>query len=130
MKTDIWTPSYLRDLTDQQLEEFQEIVLRDVKNKQDSSDDRIILQKNLDLWLYSLQVLRRDIELQLSQHKTNLQIKLRDLRAGGAEELTLSDTALNEQRWRNNAMKFLTAVERKTLYVKMLLVEEDNEDTN
>jgi hypothetical protein len=131
MKTDIWTPSFLRDLTDSQLSDFQAIVLKDVKNKFDNEDGRKILVRNLDLWLYSLQILRREIELQLSQHKTNLQIRLADLRKSGALSTDLEEAKLNEQRWRNNAMKFLTAIERKTLYVKLLLAEEeDDEDLN
>lgn len=128
MTTDIWTPSFLRDLTDAQLSEFQEIVLKDVKNKLDSDEGRTILLNNLDLWLYSLQILRREIELQLSQHKTNLQIKVQEMRVAGQSPSDVQLAVLTEQRWRNNAMKFLTAIERKTLYVKLLLAEEDDED--
>ena len=130
MKTDIWTPAYLRDLSDAQIAEFQDIVMRDVKNKLNDDEVRRILVKNLDLWLYSLQILRREIELQLSQHKTNLHIKVKDMRASGASRDEIDDTVLGEQRWRNNAMKFLTAIERKTLYVKLLLAEEDTEDVD
>lgn len=128
IKTDIWTSSFVRNLSDTELSDFQEIVLKDVKNKLEDDDDRKILIKNLDLWLYSLQILRREIELQLSQHKTNLQIKVNDLRRAGAGKDEVDDTVLTEQRWRNNAMKFLTAIERKTLYVKLLLAEEEQED--
>ena len=128
MKTDIWTSSLLRDLTDRELADFQEIVLADVKNKLDDLDNRQILVNNLDLWLYSLQILRREMELQLAQHRTNLRLKLADLRINDSSKDAIEDATLAEQRWRNNAIKFLTAIERKTLYVKLLLVEEDSAD--
>lgn len=130
MTTDIWSPSFVRDLSDAQLAEFQEIVLKDVKNRIEENDtsSRTILVNNLDLWLYSLQVLRREIELQLSQHKGNLQIKLAEMRATSQPKSVMDDAVLSEQRWRNNAMKFLTAIERRTLYVKLLLAEEDTEE--
>lgn len=130
MTTDIWSPSFVRDLNDAQLAEFQEIVLKDVKNRIEENDtsSRTILVNNLDLWLYSLQILRREIELQLSQHKGNLQIKLAEMRATSQPKSVMDDAVLSEQRWRNNAMKFLTAIERRTLYVKLLLAEEDTEE--
>lgn len=130
MTTDIWSPSFVRDLSDAQLAEFQEIVLKDVKNRLDENDStsRTILVNNLDLWLYSLQILRREIELQLSQHKTNLQIKLTEMRINGQPKSAMDEAVLIEQRWRNNAMKFLTAIERRTLYVKLLLAEDDADE--
>lgn len=123
MTTDIWSTSYIKDLSQEDIDSFHEIAMKDVKNKDVTSDDRAILNNNLDLWLYCLQITRREIELQLSQHKTNLQSKL----ANFDDEsffATKDELKIAESKWRNNAMKFLNAVEKKTLYVKLLLEEE------
>jgi len=75
-----------------------------------------------------LRIIRREIELQLSQHKTNLKIKLRDLRDNNATIEQIEDLQITEENWRNNTMKFLTSIERKTLYVKLLIQEESEKD--
>jgi hypothetical protein len=126
MTTDIWTSSLIQELSDDDIKNFQDIALKDVKNKLSSDEEKTILNNNLDLWLYSLRVIRRDIELQLSNHKSNLKANIKDLRDNHASQDEIDQTILTEDRWRSNAMKFLTAVERKTLYVKLLI--EDEED--
>lgn len=127
MTTDIWTSSYIRNLSEEQINEFQEIVLMDVKNKIDDRNLKNILFSNTDLWLYSLQILRREIELQLAQHKTNIRIKLLDMVKNNDPADKIEEVKLLENKWRNNAMKFLTSIEKKTLYVKLLLSEEEEE---
>lgn len=127
MTTDIWTSSYIRNLSEEQINEFQEIVLMDVKNKIDDKNLKNILFSNTDLWLYSLQILRREIELQLAQHKTNIRIKLLDMVKNNDPADKIEEVKLLENKWRNNAMKFLTSIEKKTLYVKLLLSEEEEE---
>lgn len=126
MTTDIWTSSLIQELSDDDIKNFQEIVLKDVKNKFSSDEEKTILNNNLDLWLYSLRIIRRDIELQLSNHKSNLKANIKDLKDNHASHDEIEQLTLAEDRWRSNAMKFLTAVERKTLYVKLLI--EDEED--
>lgn len=128
MTVDIWTETYIQDFSEEDIKDFQEIVLKDVKNKSSNINEKEILQNNLDLWLYSLRIIRREIELQLSQHKTNLKIKLRDLRNNNATVEQLEDLRITEENWRNNAMKFLTSIERKTLYVKLIIQEESEKD--
>lgn len=128
MTTDIWTETFIQDLTDEDIKNFQDIVLRDVKNKVHNVYDRNILVNNIDLWLYSLRVIRREIELQLAQHKTNLKMKIRDLKENNASEKEVNDLIISEESWRNNAMKFLTSIERKTLYVKLLMEEDTEKD--
>jgi hypothetical protein len=124
MTTDIWTETSIQELSDEDLKSFQDIVLKDVKNKVFNLNDKQILENNLDLWLYSLQVIRREIELQLAQHKTNMKIKMRDLRTNNASPAEVEEFSIVEESWRNNAMKFLMSIERKTLYVKLLHQEE------
>ena len=84
-----------------------------------------MFNNNLDLWLYSLRVIRRDIELQLSNHKSNLKVNIKQLKDNYASKEELENLNFDEQRWRSNAMKFLTAIERKSLYVKLLIEEQD-----
>lgn len=125
MNSDIWTDSSIRELSDEDIKNFHDIVLRDVKNKYSSDEDKLILQNNLDLWLYCLRITRKEIELQLSQHKTNLKANIKELIDNSADEFQIQDLKLEEERWRNNAMKFLNAVERKTLYVKLIMNDEE-----
>lgn len=126
MSADIWTESYLQDLSDDDIKLFQDIVLKDVKNKSIDDFEKTVLTNNLDLWLYSLRIVRREIELQLSQHKTNLKIKIQEINQKGSPKEELESLIIVEESWRNNAMKFLTSIERKTLYVK-LLINQDKE---
>jgi hypothetical protein len=125
MTTDIWTSSLIKELSEDDIKNFQDIVLKDVKNKFSSDEEKTILNNNLDLWLYSLRVIRRDIELQLSNHKSNLKVNIKQLKDNYASKEELENLNFDEQRWRSNAMKFLTAIERKSLYVKLLIEEQD-----
>jgi hypothetical protein len=127
MTQDIWTDAYIQDLSEEDLKSFQEIVLKDVKNKSFNEIEKSILVGNPDLWLYSLRVIRREIELQLSQHKTNLKMKLKDLQDENAPAEKITDLLIAEESWRNNAMKFLNSIERKTLYVKLVIDQEERD---
>jgi hypothetical protein len=100
---------------------FKNIVISDVKS-QSSQDVVDYLHDHLDLWNYSLQLLRKEIELQLScqnakvkMYKNNIKLKNPDY----TEEKTL-DLINKQHNWRMTAIKFLSNIERKTLYVKML----------
>jgi len=125
MSSDIWTTSSIYELTEEDLSNFRDVVLRHVKNQSPSEEDRSILLKNIDLWLYTLRTIRREIELQLANHKSNLKIKVKDLKDNNTSQNDIDEVLYSEERWRNNAMKFLTAVERTTLYVKLLISEDD-----
>lgn len=127
MTSDIWTSSTVNSLSDNDLKSFQEIVLKDVKNKFCSSEEKTILSNNLDLWLFSLRNLRKEIELQLTQFKSNLKAEVREMRHNSASDDQVEDHIITENQWRNQAIKFLTAVERKTLYVKLLVNEQEEE---
>ena len=127
MTSDIWTSSTVNSLSDNDLKSFQEIVLKDVKNKFCSSEEKTILSNNLDLWLFSLRNLRKEIELQLTQFKSNLKVEVREMRDNSASEDQIEDHIITENQWRNQAIKFLTAVERKTLYVKLLINEQEDD---
>jgi len=119
--TDIWSTSHISELTDSDLKSFQDIVLRDVKNKPCTSEEKTILFNNLDLWLFCLRNLRKELELQLTQFKANTKAEIKNMRDNYASQDQIEEYIIKENQWRNNAIKFLTAIERKTLYVKLII---------
>lgn len=122
--TDIWSTSQISELTDNDLKSFQDIVLRDVKNKPCTSEEKTILFNNLDLWLFCLRNLRKELELQLTQFKANTKAEVKNMRDNYASQDQIEQYIIEENQWRNNAIKFLTAIERKTLYVKLIISSE------
>ena len=52
-------------------------------------------------------------------------MNIKQLKDNYASKEELENLNFDEQRWRSNAMKFLTAIERKSLYVKLLIEEQD-----
>jgi transcription elongation factor GreA-like protein len=122
--TDIWNTSHISELTDSDLKSFQDIVLRDVKNKPFTSEEKTILFNNLDLWLFCLRNLRKELELQLTQFKANTKAEIKNMRDNYASQDQIEEYIIEENQWRNNAIKFLTAIERKTLYVKLIISSE------
>ena len=125
MTIDIWTLSSIQDLSDGDITSFQEIVLRDVKNKFLTSEERTILVNNLDLWLFCLRNLRKEIELQLTQSKVNVREEVRQMQIDSYSSDEIESYIISQSKWRSNAIKFLTAIERKNLYVKLLVDEQD-----
>jgi hypothetical protein len=51
------------------LDSFKDIVTRDIKNES-TLEEKTILDNNIDLWLYSLRIIRRDVEFQLGSNKS------------------------------------------------------------
>lgn len=125
MTIDIWTLSSIQDLSDGDITSFQEIVLRDVKNRFLTSEERTILVNNLDLWLFCLRNLRKEIELQLTQSKVNVREEVRQMQIDSFSSDEIESYIISQSKWRSNAIKFLTAIERKNLYVKLLLDEQN-----
>ena len=118
---DIWSNTSINDLTQDQLNGFNDIVLKDIKNES-NDDDKAILDNNLELWLFQLRVIRRDVEFQLSSQKSKDKIKILELsQLNDIEEL--NDYKIKQNKWRMGAVRFLTAIEAKMLYVKLLLSE-------
>ena len=125
MTIDIWTLSSIQELSDGDISSFQEIVLRDVKAKFLTPEERTILVNNLDLWLFCLRNLRKEIELQLTQSKVNVREEVRQMQIDSFSSDEIESYIISQSKWRSNAIKFLTAIERKNLYVKLLVDEQD-----
>lgn len=120
-QTDIWSDIYIADISDDQMNSFRNIVISDIKG-QASEQDKIILNNNLKIWNYNLQALRRDMELQLSCQKAKTKMQIRNLNNADLTELDEINTFLIEQeKWRMSALKFLSNIEKKSLYVKIMI---------
>lgn len=120
-QTDIWSDIYIADISDDQMNSFRNIVISDIKG-QASEQDKIILNNNLKIWNYNLQALRRDMELQLSCQKAKTKMQIRNLNNADLTELDEINTFLMEQeKWRMSALKFLSNIEKKSLYVKIMI---------
>lgn len=123
MTTDIWSDLPIEDLTELQLNSFNDLVLKDIKNE-GSSEDKTILSNNLDLWLFQLRVIRRDVEFQLSSQKSKDKIKFIEL-AELNDENEINEYKVKQNKWRMGAVRFLTAIEHKMLYVKLILSDSE-----
>jgi len=122
-QTDIWSDNYVSEIPDHGMDAFKMIVISDIKSTI-SEEDKTILMNNLHLWNYNLQILRRDIELQLSCQKSKVKLQTHALPSATPLETEDIKTFLDEQeKWRMGALKFLSNIERKSLYVKLLMSE-------
>lgn len=120
---DIWTETYVSEISDTGMDAFKSIVINDIKGSI-SEDDKSILMNNLHLWNYNLQILRRDIELQLSCQKSKVKLQSNMLPTANELEIEQIKNFLDDQeKWRMSALKFLSNIERRSLYVKLLLSE-------
>lgn len=124
MSTDIWSELPIEDLSEDQLSSFNALVLKDIKNES-SSEDKTVLSNNLELWLFQLRVIRRDVEFQLSSQKSKDKIKLIELKELNDTE-EIKDYTIKQNKWRMGAVRFLTAIEQKMLYVKLVLSDIEN----
>lgn len=124
MTVDIWSDLPIEDLTESQLNNFNDLVLKDIKNE-GSSEDKTILSNNLELWLFQLRVIRRDVEFQLSSQKAKDKVKMIELSESGTIE-ELNEYKIKQSKWRMGAVRFLTAIEHKMLYVKLVIADADS----
>jgi hypothetical protein len=120
-QTDIWSDIYIADISDDEMNSFRNIVISDIKG-QASEEAKTILNNNLQIWNYNLQALRRDMELQLSCQKAKTKMQIRSLDSSDLNKVDDLNTFLIEQeKWRMSALKFLSNIEKKSLYVKIMI---------
>lgn len=101
------------------VDSFREMIVRDIKNES-TLEEKSILDNNIDTWLYNLRVIRRDVEFQLSSNKSKNKIKALEMKEEGFSIHEIQSFITKQNKWRINTIKFLTSIERKMLYVKML----------
>lgn len=113
----------IESISDKEMSKFQDIVVKDIKSPESSEQIRDYLHSHIDLWYYNLQLLRREIELQLSCQKIKVDMHKANLRNNVSQysECEISDYINKQHNWRMTAVKFLSNIERRTLYVKLLL---------
>jgi len=124
MKETIFAHSLIFDLDSSHLAQFEEYVNKDVKNTA-LEEDVLILKSNLELWLYSLSSIRRNVEYHLSSRTATKRVKLASMIGLNATVQEIESYKNSESEWRVNAIKFLSTIEKKTLYVKMLCKEQN-----
>lgn len=123
MNEAIYTHSLITDLSNAHLAKFEELVLKEVKSSV-TEEETAILKSNLDLWLYTLSSIRRNVEYSLSSRNSNRKSTISDMISKGVSDAELAIYKKSESEWRVNAIKFLSTIEKKTLYVKLLIKEE------
>lgn len=104
------------------VDSFKDLVIRDIKNEV-SQEEETILRQNLDPWLYNLRVIRRDVEFQLTSNKSKNKLKALEMKEEGFSNVEIESFITKQNKWRINTIKFLTSIERKMLYVKLLFTE-------
>lgn len=113
---------------------FREIVIDDVKGSS-TEEFSNYLHENLDLWLYVLQTLRREVELQISCQNSkfkmdmaSLSVQEQDIDMSSTEDVAskILDLKIRHNKWRMSVLKFLTNIETKSLYVKMTISRQSN----
>ena len=75
MTQDIWSLKKFEDLTAEELQEFNALVLKDIKGEA-SDEDLSILTDNAHLWMFQLRIIRKDVEFQLASQKSKDKIKV------------------------------------------------------
>lgn len=120
-QTDIWSDIYIADISDDEMNSFRNIVISDIKG-QASEEAKTILNNNLQIWNYNLQALRRDMELQLSCQKAKTKMQIRSLDSSDINKVDdLNMFLMEQEKWRMSALKFLSNIEKKSLYVKIMI---------
>jgi hypothetical protein len=110
---------------DKELDSFKAVVLKDVRNESTEEDKQYLLE-NLDLWLYCLQTTRRDVEFQLSSQKSKDKISYHELKASNPSEQDIIEYNKKKDKWKMGAIRFLSAIEKRMLYVKILIKDNSN----
>jgi hypothetical protein len=119
MTANIWNTKRFEDLTAEELQAFNLLVLKDVRGEA-SDDDLQILTENANLWIFQLRIIRKDVEFQLASQKSKDKIKVIEM-SDVESRSELNDYIIRQNKWRMGAIRFLTAIEHRMLYVKMVI---------
>lgn len=119
MTKDIWSIKKFEDLTIDEMQSFNSLVLKDIKGE--STDDELqILTENVQLWMFQLRIIRKDVEFQLASQKSKDKIKAIEM-INVEDKNELNEYVVRQNKWRMGAVRFLTAIEHRMLYVKMIM---------
>lgn len=120
MTQDIWSLKRFEDLTNEELLQFNGLVLKDVKGEA-TEEDLEVLMLNVHLWMFQLRIVRKDVEFQLASQKSKDKIKSIEM-ISSDNKAEMQEYIIKQNKWRMGAIRFLTAIEQRMLYVKMVLV--------
>lgn len=123
MEKTIFNHSLICDLDPKQIAQFEELVAKDVKSTS-TPEELEVLKSNMELWLYALSSIRRNVEYHLSSRAAARKAKVFEMVQNQEPKENINSFKNSESEWRVNAIKFLSTIEKKTLYVKMLLKEQ------
>jgi len=119
MTKDIWSIKKFEDLTVEEMQSFNSLVLKDIKGE--STDEELqILMENVQLWMFQLRIIRKDVEFQLASQKSKDKIKVIEMNEI-EDKSELNEYLVRQNKWRMGAVRFLTAVEHRMLYAKMVM---------
>jgi hypothetical protein len=119
MTKNIWSLKKFEDLSTEELELFNALVLKDIKGEA-SDEDLDILTENAHLWIFQLRIIRKDVEFQLASQKSKDKIKVIEMN-NVKDNPEFNEYVIRQNKWRMGAVRFLTAIEHRMLYVKMLI---------
>jgi len=119
MTKDIWSLKRFEDLTSEELQEFNALVLKDIKGEA-GEEELEILTANANLWMFQLRIIRKDVEFQLASQKSKDKIKSIEM-ISVDDKTEMHEYVIRQNKWRMGAVRFLTAIEHRMLYVKMIL---------
>ena len=108
-------------------EEFKELVALDVR-KGLTNEQIVLLSGNYRLWLDELNVMLRDVEIQLSAQKGRITEKKIELGPTWNKNDWYSFKS-TEEKWRITALRFKASVEERIRFVKTLRAEENSKTT-
>jgi hypothetical protein len=70
--------------------------------------------------MFQLRIIRKDVEFQLASQKSKDKIK--SIEMSEVEDKTeMKEYVIRQNKWRMGAVRFLTAIEHRMLYVKMII---------
>jgi len=105
------------------LSAFEALVNKDIKTQVTPSElETLVL--NIDKWFYCLYSIKRDVEYNISSREAGRKILLQQMKDRNAPKEDIHKLLATESLWRVNTLKFLNSLEKKILYVKLLMKED------
>lgn len=103
---------------------FKDLVAKDVR-KESTEEELFVLMSDFRSWLDELNILLRDVEIQLSAQKSRISDKRVEVGPQTNNNEWYSFKAV-EDKWRITALRFKASVEEKIRSVKTLRAKQNN----
>lgn len=106
------------------MDTFNNLVAKDVRGEC-TAGERAVLESNIREWLDELNILARDVEIQLAAQKARMTAKQAELLEVGSAIEWLEYKA-EEENWTVKSLRFKASVERSIREVKTLRAQTNN----